>query len=483
MKRRVPRNTRWSLGPEKLSHLLLTGAAVLAAGCAGLAGADGPQERTVLVDYDHDQVASTFMAYFPRRVKVHAGDEVVFRQQWTGEGHSVTMGTYVDEMMEIARPLMEQYPDEEPPPEVVAPLFEIFNQLPMMVAEEDLTVNQNGAQPCFLDEGLPPDDPDTPCSDAQQRQPAFNGRQSYYNSGFIPYEGPSGNEFRVRMSDDITPGTYSYYCNLHQFFQNGTIEVVPDSEPIPSQAEVSRQAFDQIKATAEPLLKAYRAALDSQGETEVVGLTVSKPFAGWTPESESIPGWINEFVPQQIDVEAGQSVTWSFVGAHTVSFDVPAYFSEFIVEPDGTVEWSQDAVQPRGRRLVTEASEPPGGSEPAESPSAASGPPPSESASTEATESPTAAPTEPPDESASSEATESPTAPPTGPPADGQEAQESEEDEPPIQHVDAGRWNGRGFLSSGVQSGGSYTVTFTTPGTYPYACLIHPRMVGEVVVR
>jgi plastocyanin len=53
----------------------------------------------------------------------------------------------------------------------------------------------------------------------------------------------------------------------------------------------------------------------------------------------------------------------------------------------------------------------------------------------------------------------------------------------PIQKVDAGRWDGSGFLSSGVQPGGTYTVTFTRPGTYPYACLIHPRMVGEVVVR
>ena len=42
---------------------------------------------------------------------------------------------------------------------------------------------------------------------------------------------------------------------------------------------------------------------------------------------------------------------------HEVSFDVPAYFSEFVVEPDGTVEWSRDAVAPRGRRLVTGASE------------------------------------------------------------------------------------------------------------------------------
>jgi plastocyanin len=463
----------------KRSHLLLAGAAVLLGGCAGLAGTGGADERTVLIDYDHDQVASTFMAYFPNHVKLHPGDEVVFRQQWTGEGHSVTMGTYVDKMMEIARPLMEQYPEEEPPPEVVAPFFEIFEQLPLMVADDaDLAVNQNGAQPCFLDEGLPPEDPDTPCDAAQQQQPAFNGRQSYYNSGFIPYEGPGGNEFRVRLADDIAPGSYSYYCNLHQFFQNGTIEVVPEDQPIPSQEEVSRQAFAQIEAAAEPLLKAYRAAVTARGETEVVGMTVSKPFAGWFSESEETPGWINEFVPRRTDIEAGQSLTWSFVGAHTVSFDVPAYFSEFVVEPDGTVVWSRDAVAPRGRRLVTGTSEQP--TEPAESSSGGSAPP-SEQAEPDARPSAPATRTSP-EENVTDAPTAAPSEQPTGVTADEQDA-EPADDEMPIQKVDAGRWDGSGFLSSGVQPGGTYTVTFTRPGTYPYACLIHPRMVGEVVVR
>jgi plastocyanin len=410
--------------------LLLAGAAVLVAGCAGVAAADAQQERTVLIDYDHDEIASTFMAYFPSQIKMHAGDEVVFRQQWTGEGHSVTMGTYVDEAFEIGRPLMEEYPDEEPPPEVVAPFYEIYQQLPLML-EERLNVNQNGAQPCYLDEGLPPANPDTPCSPAQQRQPAFNGRQSYYNSGFIPYEGPRGNEYRVRLSDDIRPGTYSYYCNLHEFFQNGMIEVVPDSEPIPSQAQVSREAYAQIKETAAPLLRAYRQAVAAEGETEIVGLTVRKPFAGWFPDTEETPAWINEFVPQRTEITAGQSLTWSFVGGHTVSFDVPAYFSEFVVEPDGTVEWSQDAVAPQGRRLVTDA----------------------------------------------------PSDQPTGAAAGEQDAEPNEDEMLEIEHVDAGRWDGEGFLSSGIQGGGTYAVTFTRPGTYPYACLIHPRMVGEVVVR
>jgi plastocyanin len=49
--------------------------------------------------------------------------------------------------------------------------------------------------------------------------------------------------------------------------------------------------------------------------------------------------------------------------------------------------------------------------------------------------------------------------------------------------VDAGDYDGSFFLSSGYPNGPMrYRVTFTKPGTYPYACLIHPLMLGKVVV-
>lgn len=40
-----------------------------------------------------------------------------------------------------------------------------------------------------------------------------------------------------------------------------------------------------------------------------------------------------------------------------------------------------------------------------------------------------------------------------------------------------------GYLSSGIfGDGGTYTLTFDKPGTYEYLCLLHPQMVGTVVV-
>jgi plastocyanin len=52
--------------------------------------------------------------------------------------------------------------------------------------------------------------------------------------------------------------------------------------------------------------------------------------------------------------------------------------------------------------------------------------------------------------------------------------------------VDAGTYDGEGYWSSGVLWSAQYvelTVRFSEPGFYPYACLIHPPMVGTVAVE
>ena len=35
----------------------------------------------------------------------------------------------------------------------------------------------------------------------------------------------------------------------------------------------------------------------------------------------------------------------------------------------------------------------------------------------------------------------------------------------------------------GFNTGDTYSVTFTKRGTYAFACLIHPGMIGKVVVK
>ncbi len=418
--------TRTGGSSIRLRLAAVTVLALATAACGGV-GAESSPTRTVLADYNHDEFASAFLAYFPKDVRIHPGDTVVFRQEWTGEPHSVTMGTLVDRMMGVVAPLLEKYSDPhgEMSPEDEAAFEEASKDLPWMIGEGD-RVQQNGAQPCYLEEGTPPQDPDTPCSDEQQNQPKFNGRQSFYNSGFIPYQGPQGNRFEVPLANDIAPGTYWYYCNLHGPGMAGTISVVPSDVAIPSQQEVARQARQEIDAMAAPLVIAHRQAQE-RDVLELDGERYRRPLAGWASPAVD-HAFISEFYPEPLEARVGEQVTWNFVGFHTVSFNVPRYFASITVQDDGTVVLNPQAIEPVNSPPLPEEPEGPSPEGEAAAPEGAREPPP-----------------------------------------------------PPV--IDAGEWDGTGFKSSGGLFEGGYSLRFTQPGTYNYACLLHPRMVGKVVVR
>lgn len=412
-------------------------AVLVAAGC-GLGGQSGGDEsRTVLMDYSHDEFASYFLRYFPRQVTVHPGDTVVFRQTWTGEPHTVTMGTTVDQRMQVVLPYIEKLARGEPlPDEEPVEVIEAWKDMPVMLGEPG-EVNQVAAQPCYLETGMPPADPDEPC--AEREQPEFDGKQSYFNSGFVPYQGPGGNEFRLKLADEIAPGTYNYYCNLHGNLMSGQVIVAPDAEPIPSQVEVSRQARKELAPMAEPLLAMYRGANSGRLELPVEMREMllgpgQRYFGGNLAGLLSPMTWwtaVNEFIPETIRTTVGTPVTWTVLGPHTISFAVPSYFPIY--------EFGRDGAVRRNPKL-----DPPAGGSP-DLPSAHE-----EKASGAA-----------PDESA-------------------------QEGPPPPLIVNGGSWNGEGFWSSGLLDSFSYskyTMRFTSPGTYKYACLIHPPMVGTVEVR
>jgi len=39
------------------------------------------------------------------------------------------------------------------------------------------------------------------------------------------------------------------------------------------------------------------------------------------------------------------------------------------------------------------------------------------------------------------------------------------------------------FASDGLDQGGTFSYTFTAPGTYAYSCKLHPQMTGTVTVQ
>jgi plastocyanin len=399
-------------------------AGLLATAILGLVlpGCSRSQQAVVLVDNSHDAFAASMISFFPDHVVVRPGETVRFRQRWTGEPHSVTFGALFNDQLGRIRERLE-----EPLPPVAADLpdLAVINRLPVMLGRDgaEFVVNQNGAQPCFLDDGAPPLDPDEACP--ARRQPRFTGRHSYYSSGFIPYRGARGNRFDVTLSGDIAPGDYHFYCNLHGVGQSGTMTVVGAGEDRPPRSTVDRRTQERIaREYSSPLATALAAA--RRDDLRIDGVAYDAPLAGaattevrpWGGAAHRLHfghrhGSVDEFLPGIVRATVGRPVTWTFVGRHTVSFNVPRYLPVFAVDDDGTVRLDRRVHEPVGWTV--------------------------------------------------------PAHPPDAPP----------------RLVDAGVWNGEGFRSSGLdwRTGDRFRVTFSRPGSYLLACLIHPAMVGKVVVR
>ena len=378
--------------------------AVLGLPACGGSNADG-STRTVLTDFDYDEVALSYMAFFPVKVPVHPGDTIDFKQAWTGEPHTVTLGTKLDAFGNAIKPYLtgvKPAPEDEPPE-----LVEADKTVPQFFADDD--ISQTLAQPCYLTTGELPEG--KPCPKVEQ--PEFTGKEVLYNSGFIPYEGNNGNHFKIKLADDIAPGDYFFTCLIHFGPMGGYLQVKPKTEEIAS-SDITSAARKELDKGNKSSAKAHKESLKAKPEgadIQVGGFSAADgfPFA-----------FINEFYPKKFTAKVGQKVTWA-MDYHTVSFNVPKYGPQIEIKKDGTVQFNPKAYDPQG------------------------------------------GPGFPKQE---------------GPPPEGEG-----EDTPPVT-VDVGNYDGSKFLSSGVPDGSMlYSITFTKAGTYQYACLIHPRMIGTLVVK
>jgi plastocyanin len=399
---------------------LLLGALLLPA-CGFFAAGPPENERTVLVDYQYDQFADVFAKYFPHRLTVRQGDTAVFKQAWNGEAHTVSFGTMLETIGKDAWAYIDK--EQNPPQSVFDASQKAIETIPFMVGQDNV-VHQNGAQPCYVDTGVPPTDVNTPCP--KRAQPAFTGRQAFYSSGFIPYEGTDrNNTFRVPIAADATPGTYHYICLFHGPGMNGTLTIVSKGASIPTQAEVNKKAQAEIDAFAKPLVTSFNEAKKGHFPTKLPSYKFV--IAGYGAPNLNDPhgyGSVSEFLPKTVDIKVGDTLRWLVVGdLHNMAFDVPKYFPEFTVAKDGAVSWNPDAVGAVNSAALGQSQSGPG-------------PPPKEVFP---------------------------------------------------QITDGGKYDGSHFISSGLGGGGGadigYSLTFTKAGTYQYACLIHPLMVGTVIVH
>jgi plastocyanin len=226
---------------------------------------------------------------------------------------------------------------------------------------------------------------------------------------------------------------------------SGFLDIKRKGTNIPSQNTVSRQAQQEIERHLALLRRDYLLANEGKfpvppqrvaivkktgvPTTDIGGQTIVRSWFAGLPHEGLDDASVIEFVPKNAHARVGEKVSWLLVGGanqgHTISFDVPQYLPIFTIKPDGTVVRNPQLDKPAG-----------------------------------------GAPPLPPEAQSSGPGTGN------GPP-------------PKPAVIDGGTWDGQKFFSSGLISPGTfalYSLRLSRPGTYKFACLVHPLMVGTLVV-
>jgi plastocyanin len=303
---------------------------------ATTASTKGPQ--TFRVDVDHKnpdtEVAETFTAYFPNSLTVHPGDTVHFKLQDTGEPHTVTLGSLVDNVLTMAAKAPQN--SAGPPPALVQAADK---KLPLLFPLGPGDAIQAAAVPCFLATGDAPTK--DACPAAEQSPTDFTGTQTYYNSGWLL----AGKDFVVKLAKDIKPGKYQYMCLLHREGMTGSITVVPLATTRPSpaaQLAVGKQEVAKIKAQLQPGVDGL-----AKGTNPDLGplLPPGSTLAG-SGIKDVQNAQIDGFGPKLVSIPVGGSVTWIVVGDHTIAFNAPEDAKSIRVP--GTTHLNAKAAGPAG---------------------------------------------------------------------------------------------------------------------------------------
>ena len=211
--------------------LVVLALAFTLASCGG--GGDSNAEgatRTVLVDYNHDEFATSYFGYFPR----YAGAPGRHDRVQAGvdrRAHTVTLGTLRQPVGNLVEAVLRRDEGGTPGDEGPPGMNEALEGLPEFFGKEDA---QPDGRPSRATSTRAPSRP----TRSRARRP-ISGRptstasQTFYNSGFIPYEGNNGNQFKMQLVDDIAPGDYFYYCLLHGAGMGGYLQVKPATESMP----------------------------------------------------------------------------------------------------------------------------------------------------------------------------------------------------------------------------------------------------------
>jgi plastocyanin len=315
---------------------LLAGGGVALANTATRGGASVSQVFTVNVDGVNAKANETFVAYFPRSSTVHPGDSVVFHYVGVGEPHTVTLGSLADRAVGLFVDLTPKQQQQGPPPPA---LLAADAALPQLLPSGPGDATASAANPCYLRSGLPGT---ALCPRSQHEQPAFDGSQSFYNSGWLD----ANQRWTVHISSATPPGTYRFICLLHREFMNGKVTVVPSDKAIASPSEQYALGQKQQAGMEAALAPAVTALRQGKPPVAKAALPANSALAG---SAAMVPAQIDEFGPKTIKIPVGGSVTWYFLGAHTITFNSDKTNNDIRFNaPDGTTHINPKAAAPAG---------------------------------------------------------------------------------------------------------------------------------------
>jgi plastocyanin len=327
-----------------LPALLVTAGVALVTSGATLGGTaatklvSGSQTFTVNVDGVNPKANESFLAYFPRSTTVHAGDTVVFHYLGVGEPHTVTFGTLANNAVDIANHLTPAQQRGTPPKAFLA----ADAVVPQLFPQGPGDAIASAANPCYMQSGIPGA---SLCPNSQHEQPDFNGTQSYYNSGWLD----ANQRWTVHLSSSTSPGTYRFMCLLHREFMSGKITVAPSTKTIMSPA--AQFALGQKQQARDEAALASAVANLRQGKPPAPaghgpGVPPNAVLAG---SGGNAPAQIDEFGPKTIKIPVGGSVTWYFLGDHTIAFNSDKSDNDARINaPDGTAHLNPKALGPAG---------------------------------------------------------------------------------------------------------------------------------------
>src|SRR5207253_1892516 len=134
-----------------------------------------------------------------------------------------------------------------------------------------------------------------------------------------------------KIADSTPDGTYFYYCNLHSVFMSGEI-TVKRGVKLESQASINRRGRAEANKLVAPV--AAVLAKERAGKGSHPGNLAGSGDA----TTEFLHVGAVEFTPHTINTKVNEPVTWTFIGDHTISFNVPRYSPLFVVNSKGFLQ-------------------------------------------------------------------------------------------------------------------------------------------------